>query len=171
MAAQQLADRAPGTVDVVGHTDDVDDDAHNQDLSERRAAAVVAALATRIDGDAYPLQPSGRGESEPVVPNTTDDNRALNRRVTVTLTSEVTTTSTVGTTGELAPFDDGPVGTGAEGVTIDATRPYRVTAPEARVVDGHLVVDLQVTALDEEIDPASDRASCRGSGPTAGTTR
>ena len=39
VAPQQLAGRAPGTVDVVGHTDDVDDDAHNQDLSERRAAA------------------------------------------------------------------------------------------------------------------------------------
>ena len=154
VASQQLAGRAPGTVDVVGHTDDVDDDAHNQDLSERRAAAVAAALGTRIDVGAYPLQPSGRGESEPLVPNTTDENRALNRRVTLTLTSEVTTPSTVGTAGELAPFEGGPVGTGAEGITVDATRPYRVTAPEARVVDGHLVVDLQVTALDEEVDPS-----------------
>ena len=31
-------------------------------------------------------------------------------------------------------------------------RPYHVTAPEARVVDATCVVDLQVTALDKEID-------------------
>ena len=154
VAAQQLSDRAPGTVTVVGHTDDVDDDAHNQDLSERRAAAVVAALATRIDAGTYPLEPSGRGESEPLVPNTSDENRALNRRVTLTLTSEITTPTTVGTTGELAPFDEGPVGTGVDGVTVDSVRPYRVTAPEARVVDGHLVVDVLVTALDDEVDPS-----------------
>ena len=154
VAAQQLAERDPGTVDVVGHTDDVDDDAHNEDLSERRAAAVVGALAARIDTASYPLQPSGRGETEPLLPNTTDENRALNRRVTLTLTSEVTASATVETTGELPPFDDGPVATGVEGVTVDASRPYRVTAPEARVVDGHLVVDVAVTALDDAIDPS-----------------
>ena len=154
VAAQQLSDRAPGTVTVVGHTDDVGDDAYNQDLSERRAAAVVAALGARIDTGTYPLEPSGRGEGEPLVPSTSAENRALNRRVTLTLTSEITTPSTVGTTGELAPFDDGPVGTGADGVTVDGARPYRVTIPEARVVDGHLVVDVQVTALDEEVDPS-----------------
>ena len=29
-----------------------------------------------------------------------------------------------------------------------------MTAPEARVVDGHLVVDVLVTALDDEVDPS-----------------
>jgi OOP family OmpA-OmpF porin len=152
-AAAHLAGREPGTIAVVGHTDDVDDDAHNQDLSERRAQAVASALAERIDTAEYPIETSGRGETEPVVPNDGDAERARNRRVTLTLTSQVTTATDVETTGELPPFD-GPVGTGAEGVEIDATRPYRITAPEARLVDGHVVVDLQITALDDEVDSA-----------------
>jgi OOP family OmpA-OmpF porin len=180
-AAAHLSGRAPGTIAVVGHTDDVDDDAHNQDLSERRARAVATALAERIDTEAYPVQTSGRGETEPVVSNDSDENRALNRRVTLTLTSEVTTTTEVETSGELPPFD-GPVGTGSQGVELDSTRPYRVVAPEARLVDGHVVVDLQMTALDDEVDSAfgigglSGVYSYRGSGtwttqnPASGVT-
>ncbi|MCF4119999.1 OmpA family protein [Antribacter sp. KLBMP9083] len=161
-AAAHLAGRAPGTIDVVGHTDDIADDDHNLDLSERRAQAVAAALTERIDTGAYPIRTEGRGESEPLVPNDGDANRALNRRVTLTLTSEVVTETTVQAEGELPPFGAGPVGAGPEGVEVTSNRPYRVAAPRATRVDGHLVVEVQVTALDEAVDDEDGVAFLNG---------
>lgn len=75
-------------VQVNGHTDALGTDAYNQDLSQRRAQAVVAAL--RAAGVTIPLQGQGFGESQPVAPNTLKgkDNpagRQLNRRVEIVL--------------------------------------------------------------------------------------
>lgn len=151
-AARRIQNRAPGTVAVVGHTDDVGDNASNQELSERRAAAVADALGDRLDPQDYPLETSGQGENEPLVANTSDENRQLNRRVALTLVTEVTTSTEVAAEGELPPFDDGPTGTGTEGVLVDGTRTWRYTVPEVRRVDGSLVVNLQVTAEDDEVD-------------------
>ncbi len=71
-------------IQVNGHTDSKGEDAYNQDLSERRAAAVVAAL--KADGLKAPMTPQGFGETQPVAPNAKGgkDNpggRQLNRRV------------------------------------------------------------------------------------------
>ncbi|HEX2809803.1 MAG TPA: OmpA family protein [Kineosporiaceae bacterium] len=79
---------ASGTVAVNGHTDSVGTDAYNKNLSDRRAAAVVAAL--KADGFSGPQQPKGFGESQPVAPNTVKgkDNpagRQLNRRVEIVI--------------------------------------------------------------------------------------
>ena len=52
---------------VNGHTDAKGDDAYNLDLSQRRAAAVVAALQQR--GVAQELAASGFGESQPIADN------------------------------------------------------------------------------------------------------
>ncbi|RJK97956.1 OmpA family protein [Vallicoccus soli] len=161
VAAARLTERAPGTVDVVGHTDDSGDEAYNQALSERRAAAVAQALAERVDAGSYPLRASGRGELDPVAPNGSDAERALNRRVTLTLASEVTTSTPVRASGGLPPFD-GPTAPGPEGVEVGTTRPFRVAAPRARTVDGHLVLDVEVTALDREVDSAFGFASLSG---------
>ena len=148
-AANHLASREPGTVSVVGHTDDVASDAYNQDLSLRRAQAVAAALAERIDTTAFTLEVEGRGESEPLVPGTDEASRAANRRVALTLTSQTTRTVEVTTDGELPPFDKGPVGTGAEGVLVEDLGTYRIRAPQARRVDGHVVLDLEISPVDE----------------------
>lgn len=71
-------------LDVVieGHTDSDGDDAYNLDLSQRRAASVVAWL---VDAGiaAGRLEPAGKGEGEPVASNSTADGKALNRRVDV----------------------------------------------------------------------------------------
>ncbi len=69
-------------VDIEGHTDADGDDGYNQNLSDRRAAAVVAWL---VDNgiDAARLGAVGKGESAPVASNTTADGKALNRRVEV----------------------------------------------------------------------------------------
>lgn len=76
----------PGsTATLVGHTDSNASDEYNQALSERRAAAVKAAMVE--DGvSAEAIEESGRGESEPVADNATREGRFENRRVEATVT-------------------------------------------------------------------------------------
>jgi OOP family OmpA-OmpF porin len=74
---------------IEGHTDSTGAAEYNQDLSERRAQAVVQALVNSgIDRDR--LTARGYGESRPVASNDTAAGRAQNRRVTVVV--EGTTT-------------------------------------------------------------------------------
>ncbi len=73
-----------GTLTVTGHTDSRGTASHNQDLSERRAQAVADALGPLLPSDVT-LTTDGKGQSEPVADNDTDEGRALNRRATITL--------------------------------------------------------------------------------------
>ncbi len=66
---------------VVGHTDKVGSFAFNMDLSQRRAAAVVAALTTKHGIAKNRLTPHGVAYASPVATNKTDEGRAKNRRV------------------------------------------------------------------------------------------
>ncbi len=66
---------------VEGHTDDVGRPEDNLDLSERRAAAVVAALAARVPAAVDRLEARGFGETRPRESNETLEGRARNRRV------------------------------------------------------------------------------------------
>lgn len=66
---------------VVGHTDMTGSYDYNLDLSRRRAAAVVAALTGRFGVAADRLEPAGVGPLAPVAQNSTEEGRALNRRV------------------------------------------------------------------------------------------
>ena len=69
---------------VVGHTDWIGTDAYNLALSLRRAAAVRAYLVSQgLPADR--IRTEGKGESEPVASNETDEGRALNRRVEITV--------------------------------------------------------------------------------------
>lgn len=83
---------APG-ITVVGHTDSLGDDAHNLDLSQRRAAAVRDFLAPLLSGSDVAFTVEGRGATEPVASNTKPDGsddpegRRHNRRVEVTFTA------------------------------------------------------------------------------------
>lgn len=74
-----------GRIAIDGHTDDVGADAANQTLSQRRAQSVVAWL-TAQGVPAARMQATGHGESQPKVPNTSDRNRAQNRRIEITVT-------------------------------------------------------------------------------------
>ena len=110
-----------GTLTIVGHTDDVQDDAYNQTLSEKRANAVKTRLEQLTKLDKWQTSVSGKGESEPKVNDTSDEARAVNRRVEITLTptggtTTKTTTPSAGT-GSL-PETKGPVAKGSEGVTV-----------------------------------------------------
>ncbi len=67
-------------IDVQGHTDNKGGAEYNKKLSDRRAASVKKYLVGR-GVEASRLVSHGYGAEQPVVPNTTDQNRALNRRV------------------------------------------------------------------------------------------
>ena len=66
---------------VVGHTDNVGTFDFNMGLSQRRAAAVVAALTTKYGVGKARLTPVGVSFAAPVASNKTEDGRAKNRRV------------------------------------------------------------------------------------------
>ena len=110
-----------GTLSIVGHTDDVQDDAYNQTLSEKRANAVKTRLEQLTKLDKWQTSVSGKGESEPKIKDTSDEARAVNRRVEITLTPTGGTTTKNTTpapnSGKL-PENKGPVAKGSEGVTV-----------------------------------------------------
>jgi outer membrane protein OmpA-like peptidoglycan-associated protein len=66
-------------IEVAGHTDDRASDAHNLDLSQRRAETVRRYLAERSVSNT--LSAKGYGETTPIASNKTVDGRAANRRV------------------------------------------------------------------------------------------
>mgnify|MGYP000870485899 CR=1 FL=1 len=114
-----------GTLSIVGHTDDVQDDAYNQTLSEKRANAVKTRLAQLTKLDKWQTSVSGKGESEPSINDTSDEARAVNRRVEITLTPTGGTTPkntpTPNSSGGKLPDPQGSVAKGPEGVTLTAT--------------------------------------------------
>jgi outer membrane protein OmpA-like peptidoglycan-associated protein len=70
------------TLTVVGHTDNVGSNDYNQKLSERRAHSVAQYLESkRVDSMRLAL--AGKGETQPVAPNTSDGGRQANRRVEI----------------------------------------------------------------------------------------
>lgn len=72
---------------IDGHACDLGTDEHNQDLSERRANAVMSYLVQKGVKEAD-LKTHGFGESKPIAPNTSEDNRVKNRRVELTVVEE-----------------------------------------------------------------------------------
>ncbi len=85
---QEVANRmkkagVTGGVQVIGHTDDVDSKKKNQQLSEQRAKAVKQALQPLLGNTGIELTAEGKGETEPLVPNDSKEQRARNRRVAI----------------------------------------------------------------------------------------
>lgn len=67
---------------IVGHTDDIGNPEYNQKLSEERAQS-VAGIFLKEGFKQTNLNVIGRGSNQPFVPNTSDENRASNRRVAI----------------------------------------------------------------------------------------
>ncbi|OLO91811.1 flagellar motor protein MotB [Actinomyces naeslundii] len=135
-----------GTLTIVGHTDDVQDDAYNQTLSEKRANAVRTKLQQLTKLDKWKTSVSGKGESQPKIKDTTDEARAANRRVEITLTptggtspkdssSTTATPSNSSGNGKL-PDPQGPAAKGSEGVTL--TSKDTNTSGEVTITLDHL---------------------------------
>jgi outer membrane protein OmpA-like peptidoglycan-associated protein len=74
-------------VEIGGHTDSDGDDAANLALSQARVERVRKAL-TRQGIDPFRLRAKGYGETRPVSPNDTPENKAKNRRVEFTIIGE-----------------------------------------------------------------------------------
>ena len=72
-------------VDVMGHTDSTGSDSYNLDLSRRRAEAVAAHLMSRNVSRAR-IATIGYGEQYPRADTSTEQGRALNRRVEIRIT-------------------------------------------------------------------------------------
>ncbi|HEU4852826.1 MAG TPA: OmpA family protein [Telluria sp.] len=85
--AEVLKSNPERTVMVEGFTDSTGSDAHNQQLSERRATAVRDALVSQ-GVDRARIQMRGYGERFPVASNNNASDRQLNRRVEIVLSDE-----------------------------------------------------------------------------------
>lgn len=79
--ASVLSENPDVKIKIVGHTDSDGADAANLDLSKRRGAAVKNELVKGFGIDASRIESDGMGETQPVAPNDTPANKALNRRV------------------------------------------------------------------------------------------
>ena len=89
-ALENLRDRQNVTVRFIGHTDDVPLSGRNDriygdhvSLSRSRAHRVALAVQEAIGLPAAAVQSDGRGDSQPLASNETEQGRALNRRVEV----------------------------------------------------------------------------------------
>ena len=142
-----------GTLTIVGHTDDIQDDAYNQTLSEKRANAVKTRLEQLTKLDTWQTSVSGKGESQPKINDTTDEARAVNRRVEITLTptggtSKKNASPTPNSSGGgKLPDPKGPVAKGSEGVTVksDSGAQLTITIDHVTRQGGYLLGQLQTT--------------------------
>lgn len=81
-AAEALRSAGVSSVTVVGHTDEIAGDPVNDTLSQERAVAVAAALASQLPE--LQISTSARGQDQPVADNGTEQGRQLNRRAVIT---------------------------------------------------------------------------------------
>ena len=79
--AKILTENKSLTAVIEAHTDAKGTDSYNQNLSDRRAVAVVNELK-KLDVNSSRLTSRGYGESQPIASNDTAEGKALNRRVT-----------------------------------------------------------------------------------------
>ncbi|WP_417883891.1 OmpA family protein [Vibrio rumoiensis] len=77
---KRLEDNPKATLTIESHTDNVGSDTYNQQLSQRRGDALKDYFVSK-GVDANRVTVKAYGESKPLVPNTSAENRATNRRV------------------------------------------------------------------------------------------
>ena len=81
-AADHLRNYQGKTIEIISHTDNLDRPERNRALSAKRAEEVKSYLV--MSGlPAKDIIATGKGGDEPMVPNTTPDNRAKNNRIEV----------------------------------------------------------------------------------------
>lgn len=82
-----LSENPNARIRIVGHTDSVGSDESNMRLSQGRSASVKNEMVKR-GIDANRIETDGKGESEPIDTNDTEEGRQNNRRVEVQVLSE-----------------------------------------------------------------------------------
>jgi type VI secretion system protein ImpK len=97
-------DAEPGSIRIVGHTDNVKPKKSSQfksnfDLSVARAKALQAMVAEQLK-DPSRLSADGKGEDEPIADNGTADGRAKNRRVDVMIPKQETLQTSAAENGD-----------------------------------------------------------------------
>jgi OOP family OmpA-OmpF porin len=71
-----------------GYTDSIGTDEYNMKLSERRATAVKDYLIKEAGVSSSKITAVGHGEADPVADNKTEEGRAKNRRVEISILSD-----------------------------------------------------------------------------------
>jgi outer membrane protein OmpA-like peptidoglycan-associated protein len=86
--AAEILQRYPDLrVQIVGHACDIGSDAANVEIGQRRADAAKAYLVEKgIAADR--ITTVSKGKTQPVAPNTTEENRRKNRRVEIRVVSD-----------------------------------------------------------------------------------
>jgi flagellar motor protein MotB len=93
--AQLALTRTDKALALEGHTDNVGSASFNQTLSEKRAQAVAAALASQ-GVPAARMEVKGLGLESPIAPNDSETGRRLNRRVEIIVLNETVERLTAG---------------------------------------------------------------------------
>ena len=87
ISSQLIAAADAFVIEVIGHTDDTASAVHNRRLSKARAQSVAGELI-RLGVPKERLAVSGRGESQPLAPNSTEEGKRRNRRIEFKLTKK-----------------------------------------------------------------------------------
>jgi outer membrane protein OmpA-like peptidoglycan-associated protein len=78
---------------IVGHTDSQGSAEYNMDLSDRRALS-AASFITAEGIDRARISTAGRGETEPIATNSSDEGRRQNRRVEIAIYADAAASGT-----------------------------------------------------------------------------
>lgn len=80
-AQDLIADNEAVYIEIQGHTDNIGSDEYNMELGKARADAVRRYLNAYHNIPLHRMSAISYGESKPLEPNDTKENRAMNRRV------------------------------------------------------------------------------------------
>ena len=81
--AESLNQNPDTDIKIIGHTDNTGSVDYNQTLSEKRAKSVFDYLMVDQGVSSKRMSYEGKGVHEPIADNTTEEGRALNRRVEI----------------------------------------------------------------------------------------
>lgn len=119
--AVQIMEQVPDMeLMIIGHTDKLASNAYNMELSQERADAVKEYMVSQ-GADASKLQTTGKGETDPIADNSTEQGRFRNRRIEFTVYDESVNgdglSVTAGNSGDIAMSNT------ADPLDTDATMP------------------------------------------------
>ena len=77
-----LSENANTVIEISGHTDNIGDKEHNQELSTARAKAVADYLVSK-GIEVKRITYKGYGSTRPIASNDTEEGKAQNRRVEI----------------------------------------------------------------------------------------